>query len=36
MKALNELTIGIANDHAGVEVKNFIIDNLVVEEDIVS
>ncbi len=28
MKALNELTIGIANDHAGVEVKNFIIDNL--------
>ena len=28
MKALNELTIGICNDHAGVEVKNYIISAL--------
>ncbi|MBP5456361.1 MAG: RpiB/LacA/LacB family sugar-phosphate isomerase [Paludibacteraceae bacterium] len=28
MKALNELTIGICNDHAGVEVKNYLIEQL--------
>ncbi len=28
MKALNELVIGICNDHAGVEVKNYIIEQL--------
>jgi ribose 5-phosphate isomerase B len=28
MKPLNELTVGIANDHAGVEVKNYIIEQL--------
>ena len=28
MKALNEMVIGICNDHAGVEVKNFIMEQL--------
>lgn len=28
MKALNELVIGICNDHAGVEVKEYIIEQL--------
>lgn len=28
MKALKELTIGVCNDHAGVEVKNYLIDQL--------
>lgn len=28
MKPLKEMTIGIANDHAGVEVKNYIIEQL--------
>jgi ribose 5-phosphate isomerase B len=28
MKALNDLVIGIANDHAGVELKNFLIEKL--------
>ncbi len=28
MKTLKELTIGIANDHAGVEMKNFLIEQL--------
>lgn len=28
MKSLNELVIGICNDHAGVEVKNYIISQL--------
>ena len=28
MKALNELTIGICTDHAGVEVKNYLMDQL--------
>ncbi|MBO7635676.1 MAG: ribose 5-phosphate isomerase B [Paludibacteraceae bacterium] len=28
MKPLNELVVGICNDHAGVEVKNYIIEQL--------
>lgn len=28
MKELNEMVIGICNDHAGVEVKNYIIEQL--------
>ncbi|HOI26672.1 MAG TPA: ribose 5-phosphate isomerase B [Paludibacteraceae bacterium] len=28
MKALKDLTIGICNDHAGVELKNFLMDQL--------
>ncbi len=28
MKPLNEITIGIANDHAGVEMKNFLMEQL--------
>ena len=28
MKALNELVVGICNDHAGVEMKNYIIEQL--------
>ena len=28
MKELKDLTVGICNDHAGVEVKNFIIEKL--------
>ncbi|MDR1729559.1 MAG: ribose 5-phosphate isomerase B [Prevotellaceae bacterium] len=28
MKPLNEITIGIANDHAGFEMKNFLMEQL--------
>ena len=28
MKILKEITVGIANDHAGVEMKNFLIEQL--------
>ena len=28
MKALKEIMVGIANDHAGVEMKNFLIEQL--------